>query len=131
DPADVGRMRTRQIGIWTLLWIKANERTGFDHHLAQPVVLFLAPISPDDLLGLTQRNHFGDPIAQLAIRCRTVHFRIHLLSLQKFRAHDCRADDFPITTISATHANFQAAIALAFGTELFGSLWNRTFRRQI
>src|ERR1700719_2013569 len=90
DPAHVGRVRSGQIGIWALLRTEANERTGVDHHLTQPVVLLLASISPDDLVGLAQRRHFANPVAQLAVGCRTVH-STHLLSLLTFRAHTCRA----------------------------------------
>src|ERR1700730_5241864 len=90
DPAHIGRVRTGQIGIWTFLRIEAYERAGVDHHLAQPVVLLLASISPDDLAGLAQRRHFANPVAQLAVGCRTGHVSIHLLSLLKFRAHTRR-----------------------------------------
>ena len=84
DAGDVGRMRTGQKGIRALFRIETDECTGVDHHLAQPVVLLLASISPDDLVGLAQRRHFANPVAQLGVGCRTVHAHTHLFSSLRF-----------------------------------------------
>ena len=52
DPADIGRVRAREIGVGPLFRIKADERPPFDHQVAQSVVFFLRAIAPDDLLRL-------------------------------------------------------------------------------
>src|SRR6202008_4031027 len=64
---DVARVRAREIAVRPQPLVQPDEGPGSDQLAAQPVVLGLGAVAPDDLVGLGQPCHFRDPLAQGAM----------------------------------------------------------------